>query len=81
MALTTSDKIIIQFTSKQNQIITISIYNIRGTNQITKQNNILVEMKERNIDILGISKIKLPLTNLKYAFNNQSEYKCFASSG
>ena len=81
MASTTSNKKTIQLVPEQNQTITISTYNIRGANQITKQNNILAEMKERNIDILDISKIKLSLTNLKYAFNDQSEYKCFASSG
>jgi Exonuclease III len=81
MASTTSNKKTTQLVPEQNQIITISTHNVRGANQITKQNNILAEMKERNIDILGISEIKLSLTNLKYAFNDQSEYKCFASSG
>lgn len=60
--------------------ITISIYNVRGANKNTKQNNIIAEMKERKIDILGISETRLPHTNLSYAFNDHKNYKCFASS-
>ena len=37
-------------------------------------------MKERKIDILGISETRLPHTNLSYAFNDHKKYKCFASS-
>ena len=61
-------------------MVTISTHNVRGINKITKQDNILEEMKERNIDILGISETKLAHTTTNFVFNNNSNYKCFTSS-
>ena len=60
--------------------LTISTHNVRGVNKLTKQNNILEEMKEKKIDILGISETKLPQAVTKHVFKDNPKYKCFASS-
>lgn len=71
---------IYQTRKNSSSMVTISTHNVRGVNKITKQDNILEEMKERNIDILGISETKLAHATTNFVFNNNPNYKCFTSS-
>src|SRR5438876_8279021 len=63
--------------NSQKNIFKISIHNIREINRTLDQDNILQELKEHKIDILGLSKTKLTYETAKYSFKDQDEYKTF----
>ena len=58
----------------------IGTHNVRGINKITDQDNLIAEIKGREINIIGISETKLSTEAARVAFATHSEYKCFASS-
>jgi hypothetical protein len=64
----------------KKEIISIATHNVRGVNNELDQNNIIIEMQNRNIDILGLSETKLNSNNQNFAFKNSSKYKCFSSA-
>src|SRR5438552_10387317 len=63
--------------NSQKNMFKISTHNIRGINRTLDQDNILQELKEHKIDILGLSKTKLTYETAKYSFKDQDEYKTF----
>jgi ribonuclease HI/endonuclease/exonuclease/phosphatase family metal-dependent hydrolase len=68
-------------TTKKNITINICTHNVRGITKQTKQNNIMEEMKEKGIDILGLSETKLTPLTAEYVGKNNPNYKCITSSG
>src|SRR5438477_10760315 len=63
--------------NSQKNMFKISTHNIRGINRTLDQDNILQELKEHKIDILGLSETKLTYETAKYSFKDQNEYKTF----
>ena len=47
----------------RKKIISVATYNVRGINNELDQNNIIIEMQNKNIDILGLSETKLNINN------------------
>ena len=64
---------------EKENIVNIGTHNIRGITRITDQNNLLEEIKEWHIDILGLSETKLTTSTAKWAFKQDNEYKFFSS--
>ena len=60
--------------------MSIATHNIRGVTKTTNQLDIISEMLERKIDIMGLSETKLTQDNQNWAFNQQDEYQCYTSS-
>ena len=65
---------------EEKKIISIATHNVRGINNKLDQNNIIIEMQTKNIDILGLSQTKFNSNNQNFAFKNSSQYKCFSSA-
>ena len=63
-----------------SETINIGTHNVRGINKTIEQNNLMTEIEEREIDILGISETKLHEKDVHFAFANHHIYKCYASS-
>src|SRR5438477_12265797 len=57
------------------KIIKICTHNIRGINRLIDQNNILQELKKEEIDIIGLSEMKLTSRASIFSFKNQNDYK------
>ena len=55
----------------------INIHNIREINRTLDQNNILQELKEHKIDIMGLGETKLIYETAKSSFKDQDKYKMF----
>ena len=63
----------------EKETITIATHNIRGVNNTIDQNNVILEMQNKNIDVLGLSETKLNASNQDFAFKGSSKFKCFSS--
>src|SRR5438876_8025668 len=57
------------------KIIKICIHNVRGINRLTDQDNILQELKKEEIDIIGLSEMKLTSRASTFFFKDQDNYK------
>ena len=64
----------------EDDTISIGTHNVRGINQTTDQDNLIVEMQERDIKILGISETKLTIDKAQFAFKDHPNYKFYSSS-
>jgi exonuclease III len=62
------------------KVIRIGTHNVRGITDKTKQQNLVEEILEQGIGILGLCETKLTETNAQWAFNNQKDYKHFHST-
>jgi exonuclease III/ribonuclease HI len=62
------------------ETIHIGTHNVRGINKTVEQDNLITEMNERRIDILGVSETKLHDKDTFFAFRDHPKYKCFTSS-
>lgn len=60
-----------------NDLVTISILNVRGINSSSKQSAILELLNDHHINILGISEAILNPGNVEYTLNNNSKYSVF----
>ena len=72
----TSNKQQIDF---KNNTFKLGMHNIRGINKTVDQNNLLQEIKDEKIDILGLSETKLTQEVADFTFKNQDNYKVFHS--
>ena len=66
--------------NNQTPYITIGTHNIRGINRETDQANLIMELLERKIDIMGLYEIKLAKEHQHFTFADQRQYKCFSSA-
>jgi exonuclease III len=64
----------------EGKTIKIGTHNVRGINKVTEQDNLIAEMIDRGINILGISETKLHEKDTYHAFKKNPRYKFFASS-
>ena len=55
--------------------------NIRGITRKTDQDNLIEEILEQGVDILGLSEIKLTKNNQSFAFKKIAQYKSISSTG
>ena len=65
----------------EKKAIMICIQNIKGINKSTDQDLLIEELKEKDIDIMGLSETKLTEANDRWAFHDhKNQYKCITSS-
>jgi ribonuclease HI/endonuclease/exonuclease/phosphatase family metal-dependent hydrolase len=69
-----------QYKTTKKDIISVATHNVRGINNELDQHNIIIEMQNRDINILGLSETKLNINNQNFAFRKSSKYKCFSSA-
>src|SRR5438876_10010479 len=57
------------------KIIKICTHNVKGINRLTDQDNIFQELKKEEIDIIGLSEMKLTSRTSTFFFKDQDDYK------